>query len=287
MRRIFGFNIIIVAILSLSVSIAKGFKAKRFKIRNGITAYRDVSDKIKPADEFIPDSMVGVLELRNYRLKSGKRDDFIKYFKEHFVRSQNEAGAQILGQFRVEGAPDNFFWFRGFSSMAARTAYLPAFYYGPVWKAFGHGANDMLSNNDDVYLLKPITWKDNGQTANDRLNVSINENYTGVTVVDFYISNHKLDKLIAFIGKSYLPVLKTMKMQKTTFWVSELSENDFPKLPVFQDNNLLISIAHYKNEQQYKEKTKQILRHMTPEEKNEFDDLVTKKTSMILYPAKN
>jgi len=233
------------------------------------------------------DLATGALELRNYRLKPGKRDEFIAYFKAHFVASQNKAGSQILGIYRVKGAGNNFFWLRGFTSLAARKVYLPAFYYGTVWKTFGHGANDMLSNNDDVHLLKPLTWNDDSPYSTERVHINIDENNEGITVITFYTCNTKLDKMIDFVGKTYLPVFKTLNSRQVSFWISELAENDFPKLPVFQDKDLMVSIAHYKNETEFKKISGQILQSMSAAQKDEFDDIVTKTELLILYPVKN
>jgi quinol monooxygenase YgiN len=286
MRSFSMFKSLIMMVLICVSIIGKGFtqgqtgapKIASEKVRTeGKTDYSNGLPK---------DLLTGVVELRDYRLRPGKRDDFIKYFKEHFVTSQNEAGSQILGLFRVKGSDNNFFWIRGFSSMAARKAYLPAFYYGPVWKTFGHGANDMLSNNDDVHLLKPLSWDVNSQVTNVPIHVSINENYAGITVVTFYTCNNKLDKMIDFVSKTYLQAYKTFHVGQISFWVSELAENDFPKLPVFQDKNLLVSIAHYKDEAEFKKVTEQIVRSLTPAQRNEFDDVATKTEALILYPVK-
>src|SRR5918997_3580455 len=100
---------------------------------------------------------IRVLELRNYVTKPGQRDRFISYFETNFINSQNEIGGYILGQFRVKDADDNFFWIRGFTGMASRSRYLPEFYRGEFWKQRRNHANDMLINNDNVYLLKPLS----------------------------------------------------------------------------------------------------------------------------------
>ena len=46
-------------------------------------------------------------------------------------------------------------WLRGFESMAARGAALPAFYGGPVWRAHRDTANATMVDSDDALLLEP------------------------------------------------------------------------------------------------------------------------------------
>ncbi len=226
-----------------------------------------------------------VIELRNYILKPGKRDPFIDYFEENFIQSQIDLGGYPVGQFRIKGSENNFFWIRGFAHMASRSEFLPSFYYGPVWKEYGGVANNMLVNNDNVYLLKPLTWVDGSLQQEGPVNSDALKTGKGIAVVDFYIANSKLDKLISFFSKTYHPFLKNNAGQTDTFWISELAENDFPRLPVFQDKNLLVVIGFYKDEIEYAEKQQQIQLTLSEDLKAEWLDIVTLKNSLILYPT--
>lgn len=226
---------------------------------------------------------IHLIELRNYIIKPGTRDRFINYFEKNFTGSQNEMGAYTLGQFRVKGGDDNFFWIRGFSDMGSRSKFLPAFYYGPVWKQFGTTANSMLVNNDNVHLLKPLTWDNHSLVAGKAISSNEFKTGKGIAVIDFYIANNKLDSLIATFSKNYMPILKDNGIEDCTIWISELSENDFPRLPVFQDKNLLVAISFYKDELEYQEKLKKIDDALSNELKSEMQDIITTKTSLILY----
>src|SRR5215468_9373546 len=98
-----------------------------------------------------------VIELRNYLLKADARERFTKYFEDHFIDSQNDLRGFVLGQFRIKGDDDKFFWIRGFEDMQTRLNFLRGFYeQGEVWKQFGPGANEMMLDSDNVYLLKPL-----------------------------------------------------------------------------------------------------------------------------------
>jgi len=226
---------------------------------------------------------IRVLELRNYVTKPGQRDKFISYFETNFVDSQNAIGGYILGQFRVEDADDNFFWIRGFNDMASRSRYLPEFYRGEFWKLRRGYVNDMLVNNDNVYLLKPLGLSEG------HLDEAVSSNEfgkkKGLVVVDYYVANTRLKELIEFFRSKYLPFLKRNDIS-TTSWVSELTENDFPGLPVFQDKNLLVTITPYQDEAEYRLKLKQMNADSGRKLAAELREIVTTKTTLILHPTK-
>jgi quinol monooxygenase YgiN len=167
--------------------------------------------------------------------------------------------------------------------MSSRSKFLPAFYYGPVWKECREEANDMLANNDNVYLLKPLTSQNGMLKTGKPIKSEQLKMVKGIAVIDFYIANTKLDKLIALFSENYIHVLKDIGFENYTLWVSELIENDFPKLPVFQDKNLLVAFSFYANEKEYQAKQKLVEAVLSKEVKAAFQDIVTIKSSLILY----
>lgn len=216
---------------------------------------------------------INVLELRNYLLKPNTLDEFGKYFSDHFESPMNKLGGYTLGKFAISSVNDRFVWFRGFADMKIRVKFLNDFYINsPTWKEFGKGANNMIINSDNVYLLRPLT---EGVTI-DLLAIK-----GGITVVDFYICNSTLDKVIDLFSKSYIPFLKTLDINNTTLWVSEMQENDFPRLPVFQDKNLLVQITNYKTRDECKAK-KELVNQMNAELKKSMQELITTQSNLLL-----
>ena len=242
----------------------------------------------RPTNEAIPNLNEGqaikVIELRNYAIKPGERDHFIQYFEESFLSSQNELGGFTLGQYRVKEVADNFFWIRGFRDMSSRKKFLEDFYYGPFWKEHKTIPNSLLVNNDNVHLLKPLDITGDAETTS-----SINSNWfgkqKGIAVVDYFIANQKLDKLIDLLKSKYIFKLKDAGIENTSFWISETSPNDFTALPVFQDKDLLVSISFYKDELAYRSAMKLLEMNMEEELKNEMLDTVTIKHTLIIYPT--
>ena len=96
-----------------------------------------------------------IVELRQYTLVPGRRDELIELFEREFVTGQEAAGITVLGRFRDLGDPDRFVWMRGFPDMAARASALAAFYDGPVWHRHRDAANATMLAWDDVLLLRP------------------------------------------------------------------------------------------------------------------------------------
>ena len=208
-----------------------------------------------------------VIELRNYLLKPGTRERFFKYFGDHFLESQH--GARVLAPFRIKGESDRFFWIRGFEDMKSRLTFLRGFYeQGEVWKRFGPDANEMMLDSDHVHLLKPLSasfeWNELEREA-------------GVVVIEFYLAKaNQLDQLITSVETDYLSCFKN----KPTLLISEMANNDFPRLPVIQDPNLLVLINGYADESEYLLQSQLCL-----ESKKRARQFISDESELILYTA--
>ena len=216
---------------------------------------------------------ITVLELRNYLLMPNTAGRFKKYFNAYFVAPMHNLGGFTLGQFKIDRVNDRFVWFRGFKDMETRVKFLNDFYvHSKTWKDFGKGANDMMINSDNVYLLRPLA-------------TSISANFLDsshkIVVMNFYSCNSTLDKVIALFNTKYIPYLESIEVNNTTLWVSEMQENDFPRLPAFQDKNLLVSIASFENKKEYQIKQK-LIDEMSNELKKSMLQLITTQNDLLL-----
>jgi hypothetical protein len=70
-------------------------------------------------------------------------------------------------------------------------------------------------------------------------------------------------------------------------WVSELAENDFPALPVFQDKNLLVTITRYNDEQEYLSAQKRLDEALPTAMRNQLRDIITTQQTLLLYPTES
>ncbi|WP_308257854.1 NIPSNAP family protein [Pseudonocardia lacus] len=100
---------------------------------------------------------MSIVELRQYTLHPGRRDELVELFEREFVESQDAVGARVVGTFHDVDGPDRFVWIREFDDMAARRRALISFYGGPVWKAHSAAANATMIDSDDVFLLEPVS----------------------------------------------------------------------------------------------------------------------------------
>jgi len=80
-----------------------------------------------------------IVEVRRYRIKPGKRDEFIKFFETRSVPALRDYGMKVLGPLVDVENPNAFVFLRAFPSLEARDTMKDAFYGSDLWK------NDMES----------------------------------------------------------------------------------------------------------------------------------------------
>lgn len=185
-----------------------------------------------------PDAQV--IELRQYKLVAGMRDDFVKLFDAKFVDSQEALAMRIVGQFRDHDDPARFTWIRGFSDMAAREKGLNAFYFGPVWQANRDAANPMLDDNDNVLLLKPAAPGLGFAPAAAR---KADAAGGAVQVVIEYLWKTPDEGFATFFADKMKPALDAAGIDVAAAYVPLGEPNNFPRLPIRDDRKLLVWIV--------------------------------------------
>jgi hypothetical protein len=226
---------------------------------------------------------ITVIELRNYLLRPKTSERFQKLFNDRFVDPINDLGGYVVGQFSLEGESDRFVWMRGFQSMQTRFKFLNDFYLNSdVWKKYRNEANGMIINSDNVYLLRPLAENGDLNETGASIHRSALQKNNGLVIIDFYVCNGRLEQTIELFKNKYLPYLETLGISKTTLWVSEMTENDFPRLPAFQDRNLLVTMTTFRSGSEYQSK---MLKFDSPDQglKNEMLELVTTHNRWVLH----
>jgi hypothetical protein len=71
-----------------------------------------------------------IVELRQYTLVPGGREELISLFEREFIETQEATGIIVIGQFRDLNNPDRFVWLRGFNDMKVR---LPALVFFEIF----------------------------------------------------------------------------------------------------------------------------------------------------------
>lgn len=196
---------------------------------------------------------IRVLELRNYLLQPGRTHDFIRYFEEHFLRSQRDEGMHVLGQFELDGEPDRFVWIRGFEDMRARLHGLTSFYGGAFWQARRDATNAMLLDHENVHLLRPLGPIDaltGGEGLEDRAAAppATTPPEAGLVVVDFYrIVPAELGEAVARFERRGRAALVEQGHAVLAHLVAETAPNDYPRLRVIQDPGLVVVVSAYRD----------------------------------------
>jgi quinol monooxygenase YgiN len=194
-----------------------------------------------------------IVELRRYTLHPGKREALITLFEREFIETQEDAGMQLIAQFRDLDQPDVFTWLRGFTAMDSRAAALAAFYDGPTWRAHRETANDTMIDSDNVLLLRPVQ-RDSGfvfakgdrptvgsTSIPPRLFLATIYSLAGDATKDFPdLFNRVLKPELIAGGATPLAVLET-----------EPSRNTFPRLPVREDKQVFVWFARFADVRAY------------------------------------
>ena len=75
-----------------------------------------------------------IVEVRSYRIKPGRRAEFIEFFERRSIRALRSHGMQIMGPLLDLENPNKFVWLRSFPSLDEREKMKDAFYEGELWK---------------------------------------------------------------------------------------------------------------------------------------------------------
>jgi hypothetical protein len=73
-------------------------------------------------------------ELRQYRLRPGQRDAWLKFADEEMIPFQSSKGMVICGSFAGEEDKDLYVWIRRFESEEERERLYEAVYQSDYWK---------------------------------------------------------------------------------------------------------------------------------------------------------
>jgi hypothetical protein len=193
-------------------------------------------------------SCCSVFELRQYTLHPAKRDVLIELFEREFIEPQEAAGMKIVGQFIDLDDPNRFVWLRGFRDMPARAYALSDFYGGPVWKANREAANDTMIDSDNVLLLRPlvpshgpatIALRPPSERAGDQPASLI-----VVTVYSLWQSSADAQHLF---DATMRPELARLGVTVLTTMITESAENNFPRLPVREDETVFVWMARFES----------------------------------------
>jgi hypothetical protein len=201
-----------------------------------------------------------IVELRQYTLKPDARDRLVRLFDEHFVEGQERLGMRIVGQFRDLSDPDRFVWLRGFADMETRRRALTGFYTGPVWKEHGPAANATMVDFDDVLLLRPTDERAAFPfDPRQRPSAGASEGARGLIVATIYhLTEADSDAATAAMAEKIEAGCKKARVALLARLTTEHAPNTYPSLPVREDARVLVWLARYESEADYRESMKRL-----------------------------
>jgi hypothetical protein len=188
------------------------------------------------------DTPLAVLELRQYTLHPGRRDELIELFERQFIEPQEALGMRIVGTFRDLDDPDRFVWLRGFADMSARGDALGAFYFGPVWKRHREAANATIVDSDCVWLLRPATTVDSfagAQSPRAALGDAPARPAGLVTVTLCPLHGRADRELLQVFDEIVRPGWIGAEGELLACFVTEEAVNNFPRLPVREGERVI------------------------------------------------
>lgn len=185
-----------------------------------------------------------IVELRQYTLRPGRRDELIDLFERAFVESQEAVGIDLIGQFRDLDDPDRFVWLRGFPDMEARRRSLEAFYGGPVWRAHREAANATMVDSDDVLLLRPADGSP-GVPPAARAPAGFTGAGSGRILVGVHALDGADDPLPARFRSTAAAALRNAGATSVMALITEAAANTFPRLPVREGERVLVWLAAF------------------------------------------
>jgi quinol monooxygenase YgiN len=110
---------------------------------------------------------MSIVELRQYRMHPGQRDNWVRFMNEVIVPFQKSKGMQVLGMWVAEEDPDLFVWMREFESEAERERLYEEVYQSDFWKT-EVAPNAVTMNNREkmvITRLIPTTAAPVGETT--------------------------------------------------------------------------------------------------------------------------
>ncbi len=91
-----------------------------------------------------------IFELRQYRLKPGQRERWVRWMDEKIIPYQISLGVVVIGSFIAEDDPDLYVWIRRFASEEERVRLYTAMYESPTW------INEIKPFNDEMIIRDKI-----------------------------------------------------------------------------------------------------------------------------------
>src|SRR5438477_12272806 len=95
-----------------------------------------------------------IIEMRTYKIKPGRRGEFLKTFESKSVPEHQKIGMKILGPSLSVADADTFFFMRAFPDLESRVPLNVQFYEGILWNEELEQELTPMVEKYDVYMVE-------------------------------------------------------------------------------------------------------------------------------------
>jgi hypothetical protein len=221
-----------------------------------------------------------IVELRQYTLHPGRRDELMTLFEREFVAGQEAEGIRLHGEFHDTANPDRFVWLRGFRDMPERARSLEAFYSGPVWQRHRDAANPTMIDASNVLLLQPA----------DGGGFTLARKMAATMVATIYLLQSPVDAgFLRFFKERVRPVMAATGAPPVAQLKSLEAPNNFPKLPIREGEHAFVWFAAFGNDDEYRRHLEQLAKSDDAKavERDMKPKLAGAPQSLVLHPTQH
>jgi hypothetical protein len=190
-----------------------------------------------------------VFEFRRYIITDGNRDKFAANFDAYFPDAFEQIGAIVVGEALERKNPNGFTWLRGFHTFNDRAIDNALFYYGPVWQEHKKPTNDLLVDNDNVMLLKPLSPEREPMVYPSVDPITGPTGAHGIVVAQiFNVQPHQVDAFARAAESTFARYRAVAGVREAGVLVTLDTTNNFPILPIRKDVPFLVWLGVVKDE---------------------------------------
>jgi hypothetical protein len=227
-----------------------------------LTAAQSAQDTAKPSSgssAHLKDFQV--IEFRRYTTTEGSREHFAQYFESYFPEAFEQLGAIAAGSFFERGNQTGFTWIRGFHTIDARAVVNAAFYYGPLWREHSKTMNDLMTDSDNVMLLRPLS-PERGVLILPAVDpVTEASGAHGIVVAQIFAVKANSVEAFAKQAETTFASYRAAGVREAGVLVTLDATNNFPQLPVRTDGPYLVWLGILKDNQALENEFTMVARH--------------------------